>query len=144
VTTLKRPRGYPTVLVVEEDSDQREALAHALRRQGYLVLEAHDRPSALDIVVRHSRAIHLLLTSGSADHRTLATELREYRPVMSVWFIAQPQNQTLSDELTPGTMLAKVRAFFKNPGVESVTGSGHKADPPAIPARQSPAMKAAG
>jgi hypothetical protein len=39
---------------------------------------------------------------------------------MSVWLIAEPQNRTLSDELTPETILAKLQALFKNPRVEPV------------------------
>jgi len=45
---LVRVRGGPTVLLVEDDSDMRELLASALRRDGYTVIEAADGDDALE------------------------------------------------------------------------------------------------
>jgi CheY-like chemotaxis protein len=144
---LYRPRGYPTVIVTEENNDSREVLVDALRREGYLVLEAHNSPSALDIVRTHSRPIHLLLINENADHRILAHELQEYRREMNVLFVGQPQHKTLSDVLTPEMALAKARAFFRKVALEPLAASGQNRST-AVSATQSDpclhSLKAAG
>jgi len=45
---LVRVRGGQTILLVEDDSDMRELLASALRRDGYTVIEAADGDDALE------------------------------------------------------------------------------------------------
>ena len=116
------PKSYPTVLVAEENTERRNALMHALCHGGYLVLEAHDEPSALLVITTHSRPIHLLLINGSMDHRPLADRLKEYRREMEVLFVGQDQHEALSDVLSPDFALANVRAFFGTREMKQMTG----------------------
>jgi CheY-like chemotaxis protein len=104
--------GFPTILVAEQDNELRYALAHSLGHDGYLVLEAHDWPSALGIARVHSRPIQLLLTDVGMDNHTAAL-LKQYRPEMRVLFVTRHPHEGLKDALAPETALAKVRAFFK-------------------------------
>jgi CheY-like chemotaxis protein len=114
--------GFPTILVAEEDVELRSALSHSLRQDGYLVLEAHDVPSALGIALVHSRPIHLLLIDVSMDNHTLAALLQQYRPEMRVLFVTRHPHEGLKDALAPETALAKVRAFFKSSKEEAAEG----------------------
>jgi DNA-binding response OmpR family regulator len=108
---LEERSGFPTILLAEDDNELRKALAHSLRQYGYLVLEAHDGPSALCIARIHSRPIHLLLMDVDIDSHTSAS-LRQYRPEMSVLYITRHPHEALQDALDKETVLAKVQAFF--------------------------------
>jgi CheY-like chemotaxis protein len=114
---------YPTILVVQEHREVREVLIRELRQRGYLILEAQDAVEALKIVVRHSRAIHLLLADDSDDDRLMAATLKPYRPDMRVIHINSDLElnsilMEVSDVLDPppsafedqGSLRAKVRA----------------------------------
>ena len=106
---------YPTVLVAEDDNELLSALVDTLRQDGYLVLEAHDGASAMDIVRTHSRPIHLTLISTNMNKGVLAAALKQYRPEMNVLLVARNQHGQLPNVSTPEIVLAKVRAFFKRP-----------------------------
>jgi len=54
--------GRETILVVEDDDAVRRYATLALRRYGYLVLEAESPERALEIAREHSEMIHLILT----------------------------------------------------------------------------------
>jgi hypothetical protein len=54
-----------------------------------MVLEAQDAVEALRIVVRHSRAIHLLLADDSDQARAMAASLKPYRSDMNVMYISR-------------------------------------------------------
>jgi CheY-like chemotaxis protein len=75
---------YPTVLVVHGDREFRDVLIRKLQQKGYLVLEAQNAAEASDIVVRHSRSIHLLVADDSDSSRGMAERLKPYRPSMNV------------------------------------------------------------
>ena len=109
---LEKRSGFPTILLAEDDNELRNALAHSLRQNGYLVLEAHDGPSALGIARIHSRPIHLLLIDVDMDDHTSAF-LKQHRPEMSVLYITRHPHEALHDALDQETVLAKVREFFK-------------------------------
>lgn len=61
--------GLPTVLVVSEDPDWREAAGRALERGGYAVLGARHIGHALVTCVRHTGHVDLLLTEGPCGRR---------------------------------------------------------------------------
>ena len=76
--------GHPTILVVYETREFREVLIRNLQQGGYLVLIAQNLVEASEIVIRHSRRIHLLLADDSEDGRTMASTLKPYRSDMRV------------------------------------------------------------
>ncbi len=55
-------RGSETVLVVEDDDTVRPLVHELLEMNGYTVLEARDGREALEVVRKHARPVHLLLT----------------------------------------------------------------------------------
>jgi DNA-binding NtrC family response regulator len=75
---------YPTILVVHYDAGFRDVLIRELQAKGYLVLTAQNAAAASEIVIRHSRHIHLLLTDNRDDSRVMATTLKPYRHDMLV------------------------------------------------------------
>jgi len=106
---------FPTILVAEEDGGLREVLVRNLQQQGYLVLEASDGAEALDIARVHSRRIHLMLTDGDADGRTLAATLKQYRPDMQVLFVTRHAKESVRDLLAPDQALNRVRELVEPP-----------------------------
>jgi DNA-binding NtrC family response regulator len=88
---------YPTILVVHCDGDFRDSLVRTLKQKGYLILEAQDATKASQMVIRHSRHIHLLVADDSDDSRAVATTLKPYRPDMQVLHISS--NREISSVL---------------------------------------------
>jgi CheY-like chemotaxis protein len=78
---------HPTILIVHEDKGFRDVLTRNFQPNGYLVLEAEDAAEALDVAVRHSRRIHLLLADDTDDARDMAAKLNPYQPFMKVLYI---------------------------------------------------------
>ena len=76
--------GYPTILIVYENHEFRDVLIRNLQQKGYLILEAQNAGAASEIVIRHSRRIHLLLADDSDDSRARSATLKPYRPDMHV------------------------------------------------------------
>jgi DNA-binding NtrC family response regulator len=76
--------GHPTVLVVYEKGEFRDVLIRNLEQKGCLILQAQDSTEAFEIVIRHSRSIHLLLAHDSTDSRVMVEKLKPYRPDMKV------------------------------------------------------------
>src|SRR5690554_1823836 len=67
----------PLVLVVEDDTDQRELLALNLERSGYAVAQARDGYAALEIARRQRPDLVLLdLMLPGIDGRQVCTRLR--------------------------------------------------------------------
>jgi PAS domain S-box-containing protein len=56
------PRGWETILVVEDEQAVRKPSCEFLRQSGYTVLEAGNGQEALDLVETHPHPIHLLIT----------------------------------------------------------------------------------
>ena len=105
-------RDLPTILFIE-DTAPLAALAGELRSEGYFVLDAHTA-DAITIARMHSRAIHLLVIEGSAESRTLAAQLRLYRPKMHVLFVALDDAQlSLPNVVSPGFVLERVRQLIR-------------------------------
>jgi DNA-binding response OmpR family regulator len=109
---LQRDDDYPTVLVVNDESDSLRSLIDGLRQDGYLVLEAADDVTPWEIVRTHSRPIHLMLLNWQMNKGVLASALKQYRPEMSVWFVTQHQHEDVLDVLTPEVAVDRVRLFF--------------------------------
>jgi len=60
--SVRSRQGTETVLVVEDEAAVRNLVRAVLERKGYVVFVAHDGAAALDLVDKHTGAIHVLLT----------------------------------------------------------------------------------
>jgi DNA-binding response OmpR family regulator len=106
---------FPTILLLERDPAPRLALAKALRRHRYLVLEAQDVPKAIDLVKMQSRPIHLLLMGLSFDD-AIATTIRQYRPNLHVLRVTGSRRQPAREGvLTLESAPEMIRQFFTAP-----------------------------
>ena len=83
-----RAIGTETILVVEDDEALRNYTTEILAELGYVVLEAHDGPSALHVL--ENKRIDLLFTDvvmpGGMNGRQLADEAVRRRPQLKVLF----------------------------------------------------------
>jgi len=118
-------RGSETVLLAEDEAPVRAVARQVLERHGYTVLEAPSAEAALDIAVRYSGAIHLLLTDvimPGLSGRELATRLADLRPEARVIFMSgytddavtrhgvlEPGLAYLQKPFTPDALGQKVR-----------------------------------
>ena len=85
------PRGWETILLVEDEESVRVFANKALEKQGYTVLEARHGRDALTRLAEHTGPVHLVITdlvmpemSGSE----LARQLSGERPGVPVLFMA--------------------------------------------------------
>jgi two-component system cell cycle sensor histidine kinase/response regulator CckA len=84
-------RATETILLVEDEDALRELTRNLLEGAGYTVLEV-DRPEkAIEIALRHSGPIHLMLTDvvmPGMNGRVLAANLAAIRPAMKVVYMS--------------------------------------------------------
>lgn len=89
--TATSPSGAETILLVEDNEYVRELARRVLESHGYAVLEAPDGPAALQLALRHSGPIHLLLTDvvmPGMSGRDLARELAGTLPGVRSLFMS--------------------------------------------------------
>jgi len=108
------PQGNETILLAEDEPLVRQITARLLRRQGYTVLEASGGEEALNVVEKHSGAIHLLLADAVMPRmsgKELANRLREAYPDLAVLFTSGYREDIVARRgiLEPGT------AFLQKP-----------------------------
>ena len=97
-----------TILVAELDDALRIHLTGALRKEGYIVLEARDDGEALERVKIHSRHIHVLLIGADPNSRILASRLKPYRPGMEIIFVSGETEGMADDVLPPDLALDRI------------------------------------
>jgi DNA-binding response OmpR family regulator len=129
-------RGHETILLVEDETNVRKLTRHYLETQGYIVLEAAEPASAIQISNSFSGVIHLLLTDvimpGMNGHE-LAQRILSVRPAVKVLYMsgytegAIGNNGTLDAGLillqkpfTLPSLKAKVREVLDTPLPEEV------------------------
>ncbi|HZR55433.1 MAG TPA: ATP-binding protein [Terriglobales bacterium] len=80
-----------TILLVEDEGNLRYLARQFLEQQGYMVLEAGDGDSALQLSSSHKGPIHLLLTDvvmPGMNGRDLATQVSRARPGIKVLYMS--------------------------------------------------------
>jgi signal transduction histidine kinase/CheY-like chemotaxis protein len=85
------PRAQPgeTILIVEDDSGVKAAMVNSLLELGYAVADAHDGPSAIDLLHRHVKFDLLFTDIGLPNGITgaqLAAQIRSFVPDMKVLY----------------------------------------------------------
>jgi CheY-like chemotaxis protein len=86
-------RGSETVLIVEENSELRQAICRMLEAAGYRALEAEDGSTARSLGLEGDVPLDLLLTSSSAplsSSEQLASDLRLLHPNLGVLQQSKP------------------------------------------------------
>jgi PAS domain S-box-containing protein len=112
-TPQELPRGFETILVVEDDEAVQTFTARTLRMLGYAVLEARNGEEALRICGTHKGPIHLLLTDvimPGISGRALAQKIKEVRPATRTLYVSgyyERAGSELNDAALSGTLLAK-------------------------------------
>jgi PAS domain S-box-containing protein len=125
------PRGKETVLLVEDEDKVRKFVHHALRLNGYTVLEARSGPEALQLCKDHPGGIDLLVTDvimPEMNGRQLAEEAALLRENLKVLFISgytdrvwgdnrilNPETAFLPKPITPAVLARKVREVLDAP-----------------------------
>jgi CheY-like chemotaxis protein len=125
------PRGSETVLLAEDDPAVRAFLGHALRANGYTVLEAGDAAEALRVAEVCLRPVHLLVSDvvmPAVGGRELAKRLAPLHPEMKVLFVSGYTDDTLvrlgllegqvhflQKPFTPADLACKVREVLDAP-----------------------------
>ena len=100
------PRGWETVLLVEDEEAVRGLAREVLRRHGYVVLEARHGIDALRLAELHPESIHLLITDVVMPHmsgRELSERLLAVRPEIKTLFMSgYTDHALLPEDLTRG------------------------------------------
>jgi DNA-binding NtrC family response regulator len=85
------PRGWETILAVEDEESLLNLVAEILRDGGYHVLAAHGPKEALRILADYREPIHLLLTDvvmPGLSGRALADKVSSERPGIRVLYMS--------------------------------------------------------
>ena len=104
-----------TLLVVEDESTIRTLTVEVLKDAGYVVVEAHDGPSALR-TLQAMRRVDLLITDvglpGGLNGRQVADAARQDRPELKVLFITGfAQNAAVGNGLLDAGMEVMTKPF---------------------------------
>jgi PAS domain S-box-containing protein len=143
VDSLSSRRERETILLVEDEGNLRYLARQFLEQQGYVILEAAEGDSALQLSSSHKGPIHLLLTDvimPGMNGRELASQVTRARPEMKVLYMsgytenAIGHNGTLDSGIVllqkPFTLLdlkAKVRELLDAPTPEEAIMSARSA-----------------
>jgi two-component system cell cycle sensor histidine kinase/response regulator CckA len=122
------PRGYETVLLVEDENGVRELARQYLETSGYKVIEASNGNEALELAANCNDPIHLLLTDvvmPGISGRELADRLSMIRPDIRILFMSGYTEQAvvhhgivaadatlLQKPFTLGTLASKLREIL--------------------------------
>jgi len=125
------PRGWETVLVVEDEDLVRNLTCLTLRLKGYEVLEATNGGEALLLCEQRKEPIHLLLTDvvmPQLGGRDLARRLKQLRPEMKVLFMSgytedaivhhgvlEPGLEYVQKPFSPEALVRLVRGLLDSP-----------------------------
>src|SRR5262249_23161141 len=97
------PAPHATVLLADDESALRHAVAEMLRQSGYTVLDANTAPEAVDLAKFHRGEIDLLLTDIAMPGlrgTDLAAAVRGFRPDIKVIYMSG-YAEGISENQTP-------------------------------------------
>ncbi len=119
-----------TILVVEDEVSVREPMARALRKQGYVVLEAEDGIHGLEVSAQHGHTIDLVVSDVRMPRLIgpdMVAQLRAERPSLRAMFVSGYTSldrgvppsllagQLLEQPFTLPTLFRRVRAALDGP-----------------------------
>jgi two-component system cell cycle sensor histidine kinase/response regulator CckA len=126
------PRGWETVLLVEDEGALRELIGECLEAWGYTVIDAHDGEQALEVCRSHPEPIQLLITDvvmPRLSGRELADRLRLHQPDLQVLYMSgytddavvrhgllEGEMAFLQKPFTAVSLARKVRAVLEGAG----------------------------
>jgi two-component system cell cycle sensor histidine kinase/response regulator CckA len=104
------PKGWETILLVEDDASLRGLARELLEEHGYRVIEATGPNEAIEIARRNPETIHLLVTDvvmPGMNGRALAEALVAARPTLRVLYMSGYTDDVIahSGVLAPGVLL---------------------------------------
>ena len=111
-TGREEPASYPTVLVGVQNEELRRLLTDKLRRDEFLVLEADNSQGVLNIVIQHSRPIHLLFLEASMADPEFPALLKQFRSYMRILFVTTCSEDAPFNALPPDYALAAARELL--------------------------------
>jgi PAS domain S-box-containing protein len=122
------PRGFETVLLVEDENGVRELARQYLETSGYKVIEASNGNEALELAAAYDGTIHLLMTDvvmPGISGRELADRISVIRPDIRILFMSGYTEQAvvhhgivaedsilLQKPFTFGTLASKLREIL--------------------------------
>ena len=120
------------VLVADDDADLRELIAFTLAQAGYLVIKAHDGPSAVRLFTEESADLVVLdinMPGLSGFQACEAIRARSRVPVMMLTVRGEEEDLVRALELgaddyltkpfSPRTLVARIRALLRRAGMEN-------------------------
>jgi hypothetical protein len=87
------PNAFPTVLIAAENSGMRQSMANDFRQDPCNVLHADSSTQLWDVIVNHSRPIHVLLAQSELVGPDFPKMAKQYRPGMQILFVADEADQ---------------------------------------------------
>jgi PAS domain S-box-containing protein len=106
--------GTETILLVEDDAGVRSFAARALRRAGYVILEASEATKAIAMAAAHRGVVHLLVTDvvlPGMNGRALADRLQASRASLKILYTSGYTD----DEVVRRGVLQQCVAFLQKP-----------------------------
>jgi nitrogen-specific signal transduction histidine kinase/ActR/RegA family two-component response regulator len=126
------PRGWETILLVEDEGSLRSIAREILEEHGYRVIDASGPDAAIEIAHRLPETIHLLVTDvvmPRMNGRVLAESLVAGRPHLRILYMSgytddiiahrgvlESGTQLLEKPFTARALLERVRAVLGEPG----------------------------
>jgi CheY-like chemotaxis protein len=106
--------GTETILLVEDDAGVRAFAARALRRAGYVILEASEATEAIAVAAAHRGVVHLLVTDvvlPGMNGRALADRLQASRGSLEILYTSGYTD----DEVVRRGVLQQSISFLQKP-----------------------------
>jgi signal transduction histidine kinase/CheY-like chemotaxis protein len=114
--------GTETILLVEDDAGVRSFAARALRRAGYVVLEASEATEAIAMAAAHRGVVHLLVTDvvlPGMNGRALADRLQASRASLEILYTS---GYTDDEVVRRGVLQQRVALLQKPYSATQLTG----------------------
>jgi PAS domain S-box-containing protein len=114
VRELANPSQHGTVLVVEDEHQLRQAVVKMLRKTGFLVFEAADGCSAIDLLRADGGRIDVMLLDmtipGASSHEVVA-EAANAKPNIRVVLTSAYSQEAMAGAMSP----PQIRSFIRKP-----------------------------